>query len=56
MEEIKFVPMVTWVCVCGKEFKVEIGTLSHSMFGVYDCLPCNVKDGDRIPIEDCRCK
>ena len=56
MEEIKFVPMFTWVCVCGKEYNWEIEKLTHSAFGIYDCMPCNLKAGDRVPIKTCRCK
>ena len=55
MEETKYVPMFTWVCACGLEFRWPIETLGHSAFGASDCLACTIKDGDRVPIKNCNC-
>ena len=51
----KYVPMFTWVCVCGNRMKWRIDTLSHSPFDILSCLACTVKDGDEVPIKICRC-
>jgi hypothetical protein len=55
MEETKYVPMFTWVCICGKEYRWELSKLPHG-FDMAGCLACNIKDGDRVPIKVCRCK
>lgn len=52
----KYVPMFTWVCVCGNRFRWPIENLACSPMGISDCLRCNLKDGDEVPIKTCRCK
>ena len=56
MNEAKYVPMVTFICKCGKEFKMPIDVIGHFEFDVASCIPCNHKDGDRISIRECYCK
>lgn len=55
MDEVKYVPMFTWVCVCGKEYRWELSKLIHSPFDAYSCLACRVKAEDRVPIPICGC-
>lgn len=56
MDEVKYIPMFTWVCACGKEYRLELAKLTHSPFDVASCLACKVKAEDRVPIKVCRCK
>jgi hypothetical protein len=56
MEDIKYVEMFTWVCVCGEEYVRELSSLPHSPFDIHSCQRCNIKAGDRVPIAVCRCK
>ncbi len=49
-------PTFIWYCdKCGYEVTWEIAKLSHSTFGFYDCLACNVKGGERRPFTSSSC-
>lgn len=55
MNGVKYVPMITWVCVCGKEYRQPLDMIAHNDFDAACCIPCNAKDGDRIDLKMCNC-